>query len=61
MKHEGEWDGVDLVEYFRSKLPAMLKRLEEWVNLETPSADKPRLDTMAGRLQAVLQECGLDA
>lgn len=47
-------------EYFTENLPAMLDRLKELVEHETPSTDKPALDEMARRLKSNFQEAGAE-
>ena len=47
-----------LIEYFTAQLPAMLERLKELVEHESPSTDKRALDEMAVRLKAHFQATG---
>ena len=52
---------ANLIEYFTAQLPAMLERLKELVEHESPSTDKRALDEMARRLKTHFQATGAKA
>ena len=49
-----------LLEHFSDRLPAMLTRLEAWVNLESPTTSKPSLDGFGRSVAAAFAALGAE-
>jgi glutamate carboxypeptidase len=51
---------TNLIPFFKSLEPQMIRWLSELINLDTPSGYKPALDALALNLGKQLQECGAE-
>lgn len=54
-------DGIDLLRQMRSEQATMVERLRHWVELESPSREKPALDGIAAELSELMASLGGDS